>query len=339
MLEPRQEKILLALISEYIGSAEPVGSALLSQKYNFDCSPATIRAEMARLEDLGYLFHPHTSAGRIPCDKAYRFYVDRLMSKSIAPPEEAQAIARELADPVTQLEALIEQTSRTLSQMTRYTSVVLGPRLGRCLFKYLQLVSVGPGKLLLVMMTHAGSVVHRVVDVSMDVPPEDLTRLTNLLTDRLSGLTVDSIDSDLLEALPFEVDAQLIARVGEATRELARQSREKVFLEGTAHLLHQPEFRDVEKARQLLEVLEQEQLVAEILEKSLGAGGLGVVIGSENSLTQMHDCTMVTATYHLEGVMLGAIGVVGPTRLPYERVMSVVRCVADNFTRCLTASR
>lgn len=336
VLEPRQEKILLAVIREYIATAEPVGSAILSQKYNFECSPATIRAEMARLEELGYLYQPHTSAGRVPLDRAYRHYVDRLLERRIAPPPpEAEAIVREMADAQMELDALIEHTSRILSQMTHYTALVLGPRLGRSLFRYLQLVQVAEHTILLVMMTHTGGIVHRTIEVSSDIRPEDLIRMTNVLNDRLRGMAVDAISLDFLRRIPEPVDSEILLRVGEATVELARGSRDRVVYEGAANLLGQPEFRDVEKARGLLEVLEQEKMVAEILDKSLSEEGIGVVIGAENRCTQMRECTMVTASYAVHGVLLGTIGVLGPTRLPYERVISIVHYVADRFGRRL----
>lgn len=336
MLEARQEKILLAVIREYVSSAEPVGSSLLAQKYDLECSPATIRNELARLEELGYLGHPHTSAGRVPMDKAYRYYVDRLLERRIQPPPEASAIARELSGGVQELDDFIAHTVRVLAQTTQYTSVVAGPRIGRSLFKYLQLVKVGPSTILLVMMTQAGAIVHRAIEVSYPLAPEDLQRMTNVLNDRLRGLAVDTITGELLRNLPERVDVEILERVGEATRDLARQSSERVTLEGTSNLLGQPEFRDVHKARTLIEVLEQEKLVAEILEKSLCAdSGVGVVIGAENRFPSMRDVTMVTATYSVNGVLLGSIGVIGPTRLPYERIISVVRFVADSVGRRL----
>lgn len=336
MLESRQERILLAVIREYIETAEPVGSGTLLAKYNLACSSATVRNEMARLEELGYLAQPHTSAGRVPLDKAYRYYVDRLLEKQIEPPPEATDIARGFEHSEREIEALIDHTRRRLSQLTRYTSVVLGPRLGRCLFKYVQLVRLAPRQVLLVMMTHTGSVVHRVIEVTTDIDGVDFNRLTNLLNDRLAGMSMAAINVDFLRGLLEPMQPEIVVRLGEATRDLAREYESRVFFEGASNLLDQPEFRDVQKARALLEVLEQENILAEILDKSLPQDGLGVVIGGENALLPMRECTMVTATYCVGGVTVGTIGVIGPMRLQYVRTMSIVQYVADSFGRRLS---
>ncbi len=331
MVESRQEKILLAVIRKYIETAEPVGSATLLQKYGLECSSATVRNEMARLEEMGFLAQPHTSAGRIPQDAAYRFYVDRLLSGRLPSPPEASTIERGLAESAPDAEGLIMAISRLLAHLTRYTALALGPRLSRSLFKYLQLAAVGPHQVLLVMMTHAGSIVHRVIEVSSVVTSEDLSRMTNLLNERLSGLSMDAISLEFLKGLPGPIDHSILERVSEATRELARSSSDRVLFEGAAHLLGQPEFRDVQKARALLEVLEEEKLLAEILEGSLSDTGVEVMIGAENRISEMHDCTMITATYRVDGVAVGSVGVLGPTRMPYDRVMSIVGCAASLF--------
>lgn len=331
-MDSRQGKILHAVIEEYIQTAEPVGSAVLTQKYRLECSSATIRNEMARLEEQGFLTQPHTSAGRVPQDKAYRFYVDHLLAQRIHPPPEASTIDRQLEDKGREVEALVDHARHLLSQMTRYTALVLGPRLGRSLFKYLQLVPVGEEQILLVMMTHTGSLVHRLIEVSAPIAAEDLSRMTNMLNDRLRGLALDSITVEFLRSMPEPLDPDIMQRVTETTRELSHPTGHRIVFEGAANLLDQPEFRDVQKARALLEVLEQEKLLAEIMDKSLSDSGIEVVIGSENPLSEMHDCTMVTATYQVGGVPVGSLGVLGPTRLPYERIISLVECFSHLFS-------
>lgn len=331
MLEPRQEKILLAVIREYIQTAEPVGSASLLQKYNLGCSAATIRNEMVRLEDMGYLTQPHTSAGRVPVGKAYRYHVNRLLEKRIAPPPEAPDITREFEDADRELEALLDHTRRRLSQLTRYTSLVVGPRLGRSLFKYLQLIKAAPRQVILVMMTHAGTVAHRVIELSVDVEIGDLERITTMLNERLRGKSLDAIDFTFLQSLPQPAEPEILRRVSQVTQELSHEYENRLYFEGASNLLNQPEFRDTQKARGLLEVLEQERLLAEILDKSLPREGVAVVIGGEHMLSQMRECTMVMATYSVEGVSVGSIGVIGPMRLRYDRVISIVKYMADAF--------
>ncbi len=337
LLEPRQEEILLAVIREYIQTAEPVGSAALLQKYALGCSSATVRNEMARLEEMGFLVQPHTSAGRVPLDKAYRFYVDRLLEKRIVPPPEASLIAREFEDD-HELESLIDHTRRRLSQLTRYTSVVLGPQLRCSVLKYLQLIRLGPRQVLLVMMTCSGTVVHRVIELSVDAAGEDFESTTAMLNDRLRGMSLEAIRPAFLRTLTPSVAPEIAARVGEITSEMASCQGSRLFYEGASNLLGQPEFQDVGKARGLLELLEQESLLAEILDKSLPMEGVAVVIGGEHPLSQMRECTLVTATYHLGGVAVGTVGVIGPMRLRYDRVISIVSCVAEVFGRRLSAA-
>jgi heat-inducible transcriptional repressor len=253
------------------------------------------------------------------------------MEKRIAPPPEASVIARGFDDVDRELEVLISHTRRRLSQLTRYTALVLGPHLGRSLFKYLQLVKLSPRQILLVMMTHAGSVVHRAIELNSDISDVDVNRLTNMLNDRLAGLSLDDISPEFLRGLPGLVEPQLIARLGEVTHDLRREHEHRLFLEGASNLLDQPEFRDVQKARDLLAVLEQESVLAEILDKSVPQDGVGVFIGGEIMPTPMRECSMVVATYSVRGVTVGTIGVIGPMRLQYDRVISIVKYVADVF--------
>jgi heat-inducible transcriptional repressor len=332
-LTSRQENILLAIVKEYINTAEPVGSQSLLNKQNFVFSSATLRNEMAALEEMGYLNQPHASAGRIPSDKAYRFYVDRLMQEDIPPPPEAISIRRQYQYLDAEMDRLVQQTAKLLADLTRYTSLVLAPQIRKTLFKYLKLLPLGPRIILMVLLTNTGSMVKRMVEVTEEVNPETLEKVASLLNERLNGISLAVMDAPFMEFPSCELDkASLMREIGRATAEAARDHEGRLFYEGTSHLLAVPEFRDLNKLQTILEFLEEEKLVAEILGKTLSSPGLQVGIGSENHCEEMRNCAMITATYQIGGKPLGTIGVIGPTRMPYRSIISIVDYVAGSFS-------
>jgi len=332
-LTSRQENILLAIVKEYIRTAEPVSSQALLLKHDFVFSSATLRSEMASLEDLGYLIQPYTSAGRIPSDRAYRFYVDTLMQEEIPPPPEALSIRRQYQYLDAEMDRMIQQTTRLLADLTRYTSLVLAPQIRKTFFKYLKLLPLGPGTILMVLLTNTGSMLKRVVEVTEEVQPETLEKVANLLNERLNGISFALMDAPFLEFSSVDFEKTLLLReISRATVEAAREHEEKLFYEGTSHLLEVPEFRDLNKLQTILEFLEEEKLIAEILGKTLASPGIQVGIGSENRCVEIRDCAMITATYQVGGKPLGTIGIIGPTRMPYRNIISIVDYVAGSFS-------
>ncbi|HXE73815.1 MAG TPA: heat-inducible transcriptional repressor HrcA [Candidatus Nitrosotenuis sp.] len=322
MLEARQQKILLAVIREHVRTAEPVGSGQVARRYALNCSAATIRHEMARLEEMGYLGQPHTSAGRLPLDRAYRFYVDRLLETGVNPPPEARGL--HLAASTRLLETMLAEALRQLSELTRYTALILSPQLRPSLLRYLQLVPLGPRHLLLVLLTSTGQVVQKAIEVSSDIP-DHLESTTRALNQRLRGLPLGQITRDLLRDLEVEVDEEILWGLStEAPLEGAR-----VMLDGTSHLLDQPEFKDLERLRAVLRVLDEEELLAEVLSKTLHSSGLQAWIGSENELPEIRGCSLLSAPYCYRGQPVGSMAILGPTRMPYARMLGILQGMAD----------
>ena len=331
LLEPRQEQILIAVVKEYIRTAEPVASQMLAVKYGIDCSPATIRSELARLEEMGYLQKPHTSAGRVPLYLAYRYFVDYLLRKGVAPPEGTDALVDRVFVDQTEVDRLLESVGNLLARVTRLTSLVLAPHLRRSMFRYVSLVPISPTSILLLLLTNTGALTNKLIELSRPIDAEELERITHILNDRLKGTFLGRISYDLLQGIPGDTPREFLDLIIRAASEIPGKEQRRVVLGGKMHLFEHPEFRDLERLRVLLELLEEENVVAEILEKTLRTPGVQVFIGRENEPAEMRDCAMVTATYFVQGEPLGSLGLIGPMRIPYEQVIYLVGYTAQRF--------
>ncbi|MDQ7822021.1 MAG: heat-inducible transcriptional repressor HrcA [Candidatus Eremiobacteraeota bacterium] len=336
-LNSRQKAILEIIVQEFVKSGEPVGSLIITENYDIGCCSATVRNEMARLEEMGYLEQPHAASGRIPKDKAYRLFVNEIISRKIAPPPEnaVSTIEREYQIIQSHLEILIKKTARLLAELTNYTSLLLAPQLRKSLFKYLRLVSLSPTRILLFMMNNTGSIIHRTIELSSPISPEVLERLTNLLNDRLQGRALDHVSEFLKEIPGLETDRELIRNIGDASQHLVEEQQREVFYGGKTRLFDFSEFRDLDKIKVLMEVMEEEKVVAEILTETLNADGVQVLIGEENPVDEMKECSMVTAAYNLNGEPVGTLGIIGPKRMPYEQIISIINYTAENFSHKL----
>lgn len=335
LLSSRQHRILVAIINEFIISAEPVGSSTLVRKYDILLSSATIRNEMSMLEELGYLFQPHTSSGRIPTDRAYRYYVDFLMKKQLNPPQDIDMMLDEYKKLEAHLERLVEYTGKLLSDLTKYTSLVLVPRFRRTLFRYLKITPLEGNSIVLILMTNTGSILNKVIHLTREVNEEQLGRMTRVLNDRLSGMFLGDINLEFLQNLPGDLHEDLIQNLSSLTLETLKDQESDMICEGTRHLFDLPEFQDLKRLRSIFEVLEDEKVVVEILKKTLTSEGLKVYIGSEHHMDEMKECSFITATYGMRGVPLGTIAIMGPTRMPYETIIPVVNSFAEVFSEKL----
>ncbi len=339
----RKKKILKTVIQEYVMTAKPVGSRTLARRYNFGVSSATIRNEMADLEEAGYLEQPHRSAGRIPSDKGYRFFVDSLMDYDGLSAQEIEAVKREYNDSRQQeIQELIQYTSQMLSDLTRYTSLASSPRVQKSIFQRLKLVPVAENKILIVLVTDTGLVQDKVVELSSHLSEEELTEMTRFLNQRLHGMALQEIDNDLLT----ELARDLVKRLSVSFEDLAfltqglftdkSSSVGKIYLDGTTYILDQPEFNDITKVKDVLKVLEHQDLVQEILDEIESNQGVEVLIGDENTREEIKDCSIVIATYSFKGRPVGKIGVLGPTRMDYSKVVSSVKFMSNFLSKYLT---
>lgn len=339
MLDERKRRVLHALTDDYIETAEPVGSRNLARKHQLGVSPATVRNEMADLEEAGYLQQPHTSAGRVPSDKGYRFYVDKLIGDWTPGRAERSAVQREVQAIRKAMEELIHDAARLLAKSTSYTSVVAAPRLEASVFRHIELVPLDATSVLAVIVSDPGFVQHRLIEIRRPVTPDQAARIAHLLNQRLFGVRFGDIGPDLLGVAEESIghDDLFDAVADLLSGGLAEQSGDKVYLEGTLNILSQPEFRDIERARSLLALLEARDTLERVLNLATRVRGTRVIIGNENPVVEMRDCSVVVAAYTLGGEVIGAIGVLGPTRMEYAKTMGMVQYMADHLSEALWA--
>ncbi|MGE5632454.1 MAG: heat-inducible transcriptional repressor HrcA [Caulobacteraceae bacterium] len=336
-LGDRKRLILQAIIEDYINTAEPVGSRTISKKYLTGTSPATIRNEMADLEEMGYIEQPHTSAGRIPSDKGYRLYVDRIMKQNTVNDAQREMIKKEFLDTLGEIDRLIKHASKLLSQMTQYTSIVMTPQLSRTSLKHIQLIRIDNATVLAVIITDAGIVKNSVLRLDEDVQPGILERITNMLNDKLDGLSIEemeSIDIDYMLKNSMGHSEIIEQIVPELFQTLLYSDTAEIYHDGAANILSLPEYNDISKARNFLNTLEEKELLFKVL--SDAKNDIDISIGSENKIEQFRDCSLITATYKINGKIIGSVGVIGPTRMEYSKAISVIECMTNNLSEILT---
>jgi len=326
-LEGRREKILEGIIRLYITTAVPVGSQIVARQFRPGLSPATIRNEMANLAELGYIRKPHTSAGRVPTDKGYRYYVDYLMEAKRLTQAQKERIAREYWRLPYEIDEIMAKTSKLLSSITRQAAMVLIPRLKKSAFKRLELIPMSQGKVLTVWMTTSGLIKNRVLNLGQAIPESVLHRICNLLNSELEGFAIDEIREHLLRRLKKEKGSlfYLIKRALDIVSIDGLNNEEaKLYLEGRDYILDQPEFKDLDKVRLVMRALEEKRELLEVLDEDLKGEGVKVHIGRENRFEDMWECSLVTSTYWIGEEAFGTLGILGPKRMEYSEMVVIV---------------
>lgn len=326
MLKERKKKILQIIIEDYISSAEPVGSRTIARKYDLGLSPATIRNEMSDLELLGYLEQPHTSAGRIPSAQAYRFYVDALIEPGTLTDNDMALIDGWYNERRRNIDDIFQSTAKILSRMTQNVSMVLTNQQTIANFCYLKFLPLDSQHAILCIVADDGSIDTNVVDIPLGMSSEEMDYLAGKMSKLLEDRNLSDISVEILQNVHTDVveDKLIFSSLLQAVRKMTgRRQEQKVFLGGTKQLLNQPEFRDVERVRNLLGILEEEKVLKDLLQGGEDSG-LKVTIGSENKFTGIQDCSMVQDTYRLNGQIVGTMAVLGPTRMEYGKVISVM---------------
>ena len=335
-LDARKLKILQAIIDEYILSAAPVGSRSISRTAGFNLSSATIRNEMADLEEMGFLEQPHTSAGRIPSDKAYRLYVDNIMNRAALSEDEIKYIRSHFTGKVDEVESTLKQTAQALSDITQYTAMVLPPELDNDRLRHIQLVPLIEGKALIVVVTDTGFARDAIIRVDEHMTPLELEQISHLLTDRLHGCRMDAVGDRIQQVLSEELSGKrafLTSVVDAISRKIAPKPHD-VELSGTVNMLHYPEYSDLNKARNFLTAVEGREALYGMLKKASSLE-FTITIGQENEDSHFKDSSIITATYHLNGELLGTIAVLGPTRMEYAKAMSLLEYMNANLTNII----
>ena len=334
-LSERKLKILQAIIGDFIRTAEPVGSRTLSKNYNLGISPATIRNEMSDLEDMGYLTHPHTSSGRVPSEKAYRLYVNEMMNKRELTDREKNAIASQLHSNVTELENLVQRAAHILSEITNLTAFALTPKQDQDTLKYINLIPVDDHTVVLMLVSESGKLSNKAVRTDRPVSEETLRVLAKTMTYNYRGKTLsEALTLDIIESFKADADSMAMFEtniVPNFVKTLEDMLNVNLYMDGLTNIFSIPEYNDIDKAKLFLEMVsKKEDLTKTLINRD---NGVIITIGNENKEEGMQDCSLITATYHIDGKMVGKIGVIGPTRMRYGEVTSVIEYLTDNLSK------
>lgn len=337
-LRDRQKKILSIIVDSYVETAEPVGSRTISRKYHLDVSPATIRNEMSDLEEAGLVTHPHTSAGRIPTDRGYRYFIDYLLKKETVSMELAEAIANDFRQEIEGVEDLIEKASRILSAFTEQAGVVSYPEVENLSFAGLKLHPLDGTHVVAIWMTASGWIHDQVIDMKEEVSEETVKRIMNFFNTELSGVPFRKMSEEITRRLGERRDSlhalyqQSFRILNEALRKIHTA---RVCLEGSFHILEKPEFQDSDKSLLLFRALENRDRLLDLLREDPMPRGIRVQIGRENKWQEIWNCSLITSHYAWKGNDVGVLGILGPSRMRYAQAMALVQCVAQELSRAL----
>lgn len=337
-LAGREKAILHSLIDYYIATATPVGSRIIANKYRLGISPATIRNTMQDLEEMGLLTHPHTSSGRVPTDKGYRVYVDTLLEPEELTQSEEKQIKNEILVDYAAVEDLLEQTSRVLANVSNQLGVTIAPRFDQGILARIDLIPVGDKKILVVLAVKHGLVRTVLLETESCLKTEALEKIKSILSERLCGLTLGEIKGSMEQRLKevSNADPKLIRLFLESGENLLNfPEAEQIHLGGTANIVDQPEFKDREKLRNLMELIEEKRLLAELISAKGIKEGITITIGNEIQRGEMQPFSLVTSSYKA-GKVSGTIGIIGPTRMRYAKLVSLVDYTAKLLSEVLS---
>ncbi len=335
-MDDRKIKILETVIRNYLETGEPVGSRTISKYTDLNLSSATIRNEMADLEEMGYITQPHTSAGRIPSDLGYRFYVDNMMKEKI---KEVEDLKGDLLEKQDRMDQILKQAARVLADQTNYTSLISAPAVHRNKLKFIQLSRVDAGQILAVIVIDGNVIRNRILQVDEDMDDETLLKLNLLLNTHLNGLSIGEINLGMIAAMKEKagVHSRIVSDVIDAVADAIKQDEDlEIYTSGTNNIFRYPELADGKNASEIITALEEKQELTELVQSTLQSEnntGIQVYIGNESPLSTMKDCSVVTATYELGDGMRGTIGVVGPKRMDYEKVVSTLQTLKKEMDK------
>ncbi|MGN0426144.1 MAG: heat-inducible transcriptional repressor HrcA [Acetatifactor sp.] len=332
-LDERKKTILQAVIRNYLETGEPVGSRTISKYTDLNLSSATIRNEMADLEEMGYILQPHTSAGRIPSDKGYRFYVDALMQKE----RQVYEMQELLVERQEKMETMLKQVAKVLAANTQYATMISAPTVKRNKLKFIQLSRVDANQLLAVIVIEGNIIKNNILPLKEELTDETLLKLNILLNTNLNGLSIDEINLGMIAVMKQQagVHSDIVGEVIDAVGEAIRADEDlEIYTSGTNNIFRYPELADQQKASELINTFEEKQLLGELLQEQpedADGTGIQIYIGEEAPVRGMKDCSVVTATYELGGGMKGTIGIVGPKRMDYDKVVDTLRTIQSQL--------
>ncbi len=335
-MDERKRKILYAIIKTYLETGEPVGSRTISKYADLNLSSATIRNEMSDLEEMGYIIQPHTSAGRIPSDKGYRFYVDQLMEDKEREVDEMKEVLVEKAD---KMERLLKQVAKSLAINTNYATMISAPQYHHNKLKFIQLSRVEEDQIVAVIVVEGNIIKNQMIDVDGGLDDETLLKLNILLNTNLNGLSIEEINLSIISRMKEQagIHSNLVSDVIDAVAEAIKEDEDlEIYTSGANNIFKYPELSDHEKASEIITAFEEKKQLSDIVYETLAKRddekkGIKIYIGEEAPGQNMKDCSVVTATYELEEGMQGTIGIIGPKRMDYDKVVNTLKSLTNQL--------
>jgi heat-inducible transcriptional repressor len=329
----RRRQILKLVIQEYIEHSAPVSSELLMRKYHLRVSTATIRNELAALEELGYLTHLHTSAGRLPTDAGYRYYVENLMERTPLSPAEQRTIRHQFYQVRSEFDQWIQLAGAVLARTAQNASVVTPPRSYQARFKHLELIAIHDSTVLLVLVLHDGTIRQQTITLDSALSQEDLSRIAGRINETCYDAALARVQEQHRQersATPyFELEQQVLELVGRAMQQLEDQYDQAIHSDGLIEILSQPEFSDVDRVRKMVTILQGGKRLNPLIARVLASNGVQVLIGGEHGHDEMREYSVVLSRYGINDEVAGVVGIIGPTRMPYPRTISTVRYISS----------
>ena len=330
-LDARKKRILQAIIDEHVDTAEPVGSRYIARKRDIGLSSATIRNEMADLEEMGYLAQPHTSSGRVPSDKGYRLYVDDIMETRELSLEEINAVTVELGIKIGEINQLLKRASTVMSKLTKYTTLSMTPSLDDSTIKTLKAVQIDENKLLIVLVTSSETVKNSIAYLPCNISGDAASKLSDIIHAKLRGKSAEGLDKNLLHDIRKEtgLSTDVLEAVLDAVLDcFGKIANSEILFDGATNILSFPEFKDVNKARSFLELLEEKKNIANVVNKLSKQDNIKVLIGVENPIDEIKECSIISKAYGVGSIVFGTIGVIGPKRMEYSKVVSALEYIS-----------
>jgi len=338
VLGERDRQILTSVINEYILTAEPVGSRNISRRYDINLSSASIRNVMSDLEEMGLLRQPHTSAGRVPTEKALRFYVDSIVKVKSLDNREKDRIRKRYKFSELEASDLVKQTSEVLSVLSRHVSIISAPKLVGTVLKHIEFIKISRNRILVIFVSQSGFVQNRIIEDRDDIAQAELDKYTNYLGEVLVGVSLEQVRGKIEEEMKNEKTAydQLLSKALQLTQKVFSEEKEpELFMEGQVNLLECPEFSEAGRMKMLLQALEEKKLLLQLLDKTMDAAGVQIFIGSEVPVSEMQTLSVITSPYRQGEKVVGALGIIGPTRMDYLKLIPIVEYSAQLLTEFL----
>lgn len=333
MLSMRKLKILQAIITDYINTAEPVGSRTIAKKYDLGISSATIRNEMSDLEEMGLIVQPHLSSGRVPSDKGYRLYVDELMPFKELEESKIKILEEVIESSINRIDYLMKETAKALAELTNYTAIASKPSINKTKLKHIQLIPLDENSIILVSVTDTNVIQNHIIGVAKPPEEQTLLQLSAILNKHLVGLTIGEITLPIINDLKKQMGNynEILNPVLECiTDAVERADETEISLSGTKNILEYPEFSNISKAKILIQTLEEKKVLSNIVNKQ-GIGEIQITIGDENNIDEIKDCSIIKTTYKIGDKQIGTIGILGPTRMDYAQVVSMLSYISKNI--------